>query len=628
MTHIETNRRPTPHRSKLPIRWLAALLLTLCPMAAVAEGFETTQTSASDAFEHHDWSRAADLYADLLDSSGHLVTLEERQAWATRRAQALLKERRYTDAVPSLLEARQMAYTSGLQEPELDSLIGWTYLQLGDLPEAIPALEAARQAWKQEREAKEDALLRATMMRQHVHVGRLLQWAHLQAGEAEAAYRVSEEARSQSLVALLAARHPGLLEDRPWTFAEAQELARELSTTIISYTVLGNEERILGNEKPDERMVLIYVIAPDETSAGGQVLTSKSSTPLTDLVLGLRPAMLATDDGEARKTLAELYDLLIRPVAPLLPAPGGSLTILPSGPLHLVPFAALLDRGDEETEASFLIDRYEIRHGLAAAQLEASRQRSAERAGADLGGALIVGHSQSSDSRVDLRPLLAAEREAAAVAKMVGGQALLGPQARKARVITAFAEAPLVHFAAPAILGLDPRRGDLGQNGRNGGARGSGHKAAVAALTREDEARVPLTGAVAVGDSLLFSGEIVSLELGARLAVLSACDVGPGPITREGAVGLRWAFLAAGAPAVVSGLWSRPEAPTAELMTGLYHHLLTGDSASAALRHAMLEVREEYPHPRDWAAFAVTGVGALASPDEVAASGKALRERP
>jgi CHAT domain-containing protein len=45
----------------------------------------------------------------------------------------------------------------------------------------------------------------------------------------------------------------------------------------------------------------------------------------------------------ARQMLNKLYDLLIAPIATLLPSPPGYLTIVPYGSLHTLPFHALYD---------------------------------------------------------------------------------------------------------------------------------------------------------------------------------------------------------------------------------------------------------------------------------------------
>src|SRR5207237_1553669 len=56
------------------------------------------------------------------------------------------------------------------------------------------------------------------------------------------------------------------------------------------------------------------------------------------------------------RLLNKLYDLLVAPIAPLLPCPNGSLTIVPYGPLHKLLFHALYNG------SHFLIEDFQINH--------------------------------------------------------------------------------------------------------------------------------------------------------------------------------------------------------------------------------------------------------------------------
>jgi CHAT domain-containing protein len=53
--------------------------------------------------------------------------------------------------------------------------------------------------------------------------------------------------------------------------------------------------------------------------------------------------LAAGSEAAAEKSLRRLYDLLIAPIAGLLPRKGEHLVLVPQGPLFLVPFAALKD---------------------------------------------------------------------------------------------------------------------------------------------------------------------------------------------------------------------------------------------------------------------------------------------
>lgn len=118
-------------------------------------------------------------------------------------------------------------------------------------------------------------------------------------------------------------------------------------------------------------------------------------------------------------------------------------------------------------------------------------------------------------------------------------------------------------------------------------------------------------------DGYLTAEEVGWLDLsGCDLVVLSACDTGLGrPQSGEGLLGLRRAFLTAGARTVVSSLWSVPDQETAELMTLFYSNLWQrGLGKHAALRAAQLEIiarnRQRFAgdaRPATWGAFVLDG---------------------
>jgi CHAT domain-containing protein len=117
-------------------------------------------------------------------------------------------------------------------------------------------------------------------------------------------------------------------------------------------------------------------------------------------------------------------------------------------------------------------------------------------------------------------------------------------------------------------------------------------------------------------DGYLTAEELSWLDLsGVELVVLSACETGLGSArSGEGLIGLRRAFLAAGAGTVVSSLWPVDDEATLELMAGFYRGLWQAGrgrlEALSAAQLAMLEHnRDTYgrPAPSTWGAF-VLGV--------------------
>lgn len=115
---------------------------------------------------------------------------------------------------------------------------------------------------------------------------------------------------------------------------------------------------------------------------------------------------------------------------------------------------------------------------------------------------------------------------------------------------------------------------------------------------------------ITLADGRLQTDELLQLDLGYELVTLSACETGRGRITAgDEALGVGWAFLYAGAGAVVASQWRVSDARTAKLMASLYGGLHDGLSKSAALRHAQVEMLAESPsaHPAFWGAFQLYG---------------------
>jgi CHAT domain-containing protein len=111
-------------------------------------------------------------------------------------------------------------------------------------------------------------------------------------------------------------------------------------------------------------------------------------------------------------------------------------------------------------------------------------------------------------------------------------------------------------------------------------------------------------------DGVVTGVDVAGLDLsGTALVVLSACDTGLGVSEAgDGMVGLRQAFLLAGAATVVVSLWKVADEATTLLMEEFYSALLNGESRSAALRNAKLRIRTcGFDDPVFWGAFACVG---------------------
>ncbi len=279
-----------------------------------------------------------------------------------------------------------------------------------------------------------------------------------------------------------------------------------------------------------------------------------------------------------RSMLNKLYNLLIAPVAALLPPLSGYLTIVPYGPLHTLPFHALYDG------SHFLIENYQV-NNLPASSLLKSHARNAStvtlreeqnvpliEAEAAPKPPLIFGYSGHGH-------LQRALEEAKTLAAMLGGECYLEDEATIVQLAEAAPGSPIIHLATHGHSRLD----------------------------------APNFSSVLLADGRFNAIDAFNLNLKeCELVTLSGCVTG---LALSGGgdeqLGLGRAFLAAGANALVMSLWPVEDNATSELMQLFYKHLLQGESKIQALRAAQCSLihrtESTYSHPYYWAAFRLVG---------------------
>jgi CHAT domain-containing protein/tetratricopeptide (TPR) repeat protein len=106
-------------------------------------------------------------------------------------------------------------------------------------------------------------------------------------------------------------------------------------------------------------------------------------------------------------------------------------------------------------------------------------------------------------------------------------------------------------------------------------------------------------------DGFLSVADIMGLNLrSTELVVLSACETGLGIVDdSEGVLGVRRAFVIAGARSVVCSLWKVPDEATKQLMICFYSFINNGIRPAAALKLAKNKMRENGFIPREWSGF-------------------------
>lgn len=113
-------------------------------------------------------------------------------------------------------------------------------------------------------------------------------------------------------------------------------------------------------------------------------------------------------------------------------------------------------------------------------------------------------------------------------------------------------------------------------------------------------------------DGFLNMYELMNMDVGANLVVLSACNTGSGNFLKgEGIMNLARGFFYAGCQSVIMTLWAIDDNSSSELIKNFYKYFTTGRSKTEALRLAKLDFLEHSSniktHPYFWAGYVNIG---------------------
>ena len=322
-----------------------------------------------------------------------------------------------------------------------------------------------------------------------------------------------------------------------------------------------------------DRIELLYAVG-GAAAAGYHRLPPIREAARAD-VLALVDAMVDAAstgaNGDWRAPARRLYDLLIRPVEPLL-NPRGTLVIVPDGQLSALPFAALVDG-----QGHFLAERSRLAvvPSLAFAQPGAGPMR---------------------------RPsVVAVTLERAVTLPMGTYEALTGTGQE--------AKAAVDEGHGGNLLIRNFRRADLERALSRGGIDVL-HLATHASFNgRSDRSYIVADGEmIPIGDlrAMIAKNETRGNQL--DLIVLSACETAVGDDQAD--MGLAGAAVQAGARSALASLWQVNDAGTAELMKAFYRAIRAGEGKAQALHDAQLSLiarSDELADPAIWAAFTLLG---------------------
>ncbi len=295
--------------------------------------------------------------------------------------------------------------------------------------------------------------------------------------------------------------------------------------------------------------------------------------------IGLFDGIFERRDGSEAAPAAALYRRLLAEPLRELPAGVRRLILVPDDALHRLPFAALR----ETPQAPPLAVRYALTQVPSATLWLAWKARRP--AAAPIPALALADPPLRGDAR--LGPLPYARQESAAVVHALGGGSVrrFGAAASEAYLKgAALRRFGVLHFATHAVTDeVDP-----------------------------DRSGVLLAPGAAAEDGLLQIREIVGLDLGGRVVVLSACSSNTGALLRgEGVMSLARAFFQGGAHTVVASLWRLRDDEAADFFARFYRHLGKGASVGAALHAAQAESIAGGIPAAAWAGIVALGDGGL-----------------
>jgi CHAT domain-containing protein len=253
--------------------------------------------------------------------------------------------------------------------------------------------------------------------------------------------------------------------------------------------------------------------------------------------------------------LEALYGELLAPLREHLHAK--HLIFVPHGALHFLPFHALRD-GKE-----YLCDAHTISYAPSATVFALCQEKT----GSDVPNSLVMG---IPDERA---PHILDEVQSVATL-LPHPELFLGSQATSEILRKRGSASSLLHIATHGTY-------------------------------RQDN---PMFSAIRLGDGYLNLYDLYQIRLPAKLVTLSGCATGMNFVSAgDELLGLQRGLFCAGASSLLLSLWDVHDESTSALMQEFYkHYMQTGDMARA-LQSAMIQLRQQHPHPYFWAPFVLVG---------------------
>jgi CHAT domain-containing protein len=275
---------------------------------------------------------------------------------------------------------------------------------------------------------------------------------------------------------------------------------------------------------------------------------------------------------------------------------GKRLIVIPDDQLSYIPFDALLSSMPDTSSMNFrdlpyLVKDYPISYTYSATLLYSyfSKKKEADKSLLAFAPSYLNDDrddSQIAKKRGGLLSLPFASKEVEYVNHFVPGDVFSGSLAEEERFKEMAGNYDILHLAMHTILNDSlPMYSGL-------------------AFSK------PVSGSA--DDGWLNTSEIYTMNLKARMVVLSACNTGTGKLQKgEGVMSLARGFLYAGCPSIIMSLWEVDDESGSLIMKDFYRLLSHGKNKDEALQMAKLaHIENADPlkaHPHYWLGYVAVG---------------------
>ncbi len=374
--------------------------------------------------------------------------------------------------------------------------------------------------------------------------------------------------------------------------------ANRLATVADVQQYLMDDKSVLLEYFLGEKQLFTFVISKKEfkvLAISFDRIFGEQLANISPLITNLKSSY---EDQTFQPAMRYWYNQLVRPAEPFLGDNVRRIILIPDGPLHKLPFDALI-----KPDGRYLVSRFILSRGYSATILaEASKAVkgdtesffSARRPNAPADSLFLVAPFARGDKRYtisgnrdSLENLPYTQEEADGIRQLYGSTFSLSvDRAVKENFLKSYRRFGIIHLSTHAQADDNDPLASF-----------------VAFYPRES-------------DSLriwrLYTPEIYELDMSdVRLVVLSACETGDGEVLKgEGILSLARAFTYAGCPNLIMTLWNANDQAAKNINLAMYKYLKDGYPKDEALQLAKIDFLDTHgtnTNPYYWANFVFIG---------------------